>query len=316
MMTDLRSCRYGQTAASYGQRPDTGGGGGGQMLDISRTPYYDQMSYNAAMERGQYDAYAAAASYRGMLPAYYTPHQYGADLHTRLAAGRHKPITSPPSPATSCGDSDGAGKVKREGGRLDCCSPTSSGDADSSPGSTIHGHKDDCSSGGDENDDHVPHILAPGLHGPTRRCLLWACKACKKKTVAVDRRKAATMRERKRLHKVNDAFETLKRRTCPNPNQRLPKVEILRNAIDYIESLEELLHGSRGPMATHGGNDDSAENGSTSGGSEYMVSARLVSSCLHACPCTCPYCLCLARLVSVVTESLRYGQTCTLVAFD
>ncbi|VDP94015.1 unnamed protein product [Echinostoma caproni] len=57
----------------------------------------------------------------------------------------------------------------------------------------------------------------------------------------VDRRKAATMRERRRLRKVNEAFETLKRRTCANPNQRMPKVEILRNAIDYIENLEEML---------------------------------------------------------------------------
>ena len=39
------------------------------------------------------------------------------------------------------------------------------------------------------------------VHGP-RRCLLWACKACKKKTVTVDRRKAATLRERRRLRKV------------------------------------------------------------------------------------------------------------------
>ena len=78
----------------------------------------------------------------------------------------------------------------------------------------------------------------------TRRCLLWACKACKRKTVTVDRRKAATMRERRRLRKVNEAFETLKRRTCPNPSQRLPKVEILRNAIEYIENLEDLLHSS------------------------------------------------------------------------
>lgn len=57
----------------------------------------------------------------------------------------------------------------------------------------------------------------------------------------IDRRKAATMRERRRLRKVNEAFETLKKRTCTNPNQRMPKVEILRNAIDYIENLEEML---------------------------------------------------------------------------
>lgn len=49
------------------------------------------------------------------------------------------------------------------------------------------------------------------------------------------------MRERRRLRKVNEAFETLKRHTSTNPNQRLPKVEILRNAIEYIESLEDLL---------------------------------------------------------------------------
>lgn len=145
------------------------------------------------------------------------------------------------------------------------------------------------------------HILAPKcIAGKSRPCLTWACKACKKKSVAVDRRRAATLRERRRLRKVslvseqgeiwkfgtkstwildrkfkstsssafevplmlmicieifrriifiinkiifkvNEAFELLKRRTSTNPNQRLPKVEILRNAIEYIESLEDLL---------------------------------------------------------------------------
>jgi myogenic factor 5 len=78
----------------------------------------------------------------------------------------------------------------------------------------------------------------------THRCLLWACKACKRKTVTVDRRKAATVRERRRLRRVNEAFETLKRRTCSNPSQRLPKVEILRNAMEYIDNLEDLLRAS------------------------------------------------------------------------
>ncbi|KAL1395170.1 hypothetical protein pipiens_011439 [Culex pipiens pipiens] len=90
------------------------------------------------------------------------------------------------------------------------------------------------------------HVLAP-VRGPgcmataNRPCLAWACKACKKRSVAVDRRKAATLRERRRLRKVNEAFEVLKRRTSTNPNQRLPKVEILRNAIEYIDSLQALL---------------------------------------------------------------------------
>jgi hypothetical protein len=60
-------------------------------------------------------------------------------------------------------------------------------------------------------------------------------------TKRLDRRKAATMRERRRLRKVNEAFEVVKQRTCSNPNQRLPKVEILRNAIEYIDKLERTL---------------------------------------------------------------------------
>ncbi|EAT33405.1 AAEL014322-PA [Aedes aegypti] len=91
------------------------------------------------------------------------------------------------------------------------------------------------------------HVLAPAsgcMASPNRPCLAWACKACKKKGVTVDRRKAATLRERRRLRKVNEAFEVLKRRTSTNPNQRLPKVEILRNAIEYIDSLQALLEVS------------------------------------------------------------------------
>ncbi|KFM69238.1 Transcription factor SUM-1, partial [Stegodyphus mimosarum] len=65
----------------------------------------------------------------------------------------------------------------------------------------------------DSDDQHVPHVFAPGQHSQQRRCLLWACKACKRKSATVDRRKAATMRERRRLRKVNEAFEALKRRT-------------------------------------------------------------------------------------------------------
>ncbi|KAM9169382.1 myogenic factor 5 [Pangshura tecta] len=89
--------------------------------------------------------------------------------------------------------------------------------------------------------DEEEHVRAPTGHHQAGRCLMWACKACKRKSTTMDRRKAATMRERRRLKKVNQAFDTLKRCTTANPNQRLPKVEILRNAIRYIESLQEVL---------------------------------------------------------------------------
>ncbi|XP_074076906.1 myogenic factor 5 [Macrotis lagotis] len=92
-----------------------------------------------------------------------------------------------------------------------------------------------------QGSDEEEHVRAPTGHHQAGHCLMWACKACKRKSTTMDRRKAATMRERRRLKKVNQAFETLKRCTTANPNQRLPKVEILRNAIRYIESLQELL---------------------------------------------------------------------------
>ncbi|ETE72503.1 Myoblast determination protein 1-like protein, partial [Ophiophagus hannah] len=128
-----------------------------------------------------------------------------------------------------------------------------------------HGHEDE-------------HIRAPSGHHQAGRCLLWACKACKRKTTNADRRKAATMRERRRLSKVNEAFETLKRCTSTNPNQRLPKVEILRNAIRYIESLQALLREQEDvyyPVLEHysGDSDASSPRSNCSDGMSSVVSS-------------------------------------------
>ncbi|XP_063836610.1 transcription factor SUM-1 [Ostrinia nubilalis] len=92
--------------------------------------------------------------------------------------------------------------------------------------------------GGEEKEPHVQHVL-----GPSRRCLAWACKACKRKTAAVDRRKAATLRERRRLRKVNAAFEELRVRARAGSG-RLPKLEILRAAIQHIERLQAALRAA------------------------------------------------------------------------
>lgn len=91
-------------------------------------------------------------------------------------------------------------------------------------------------------DTASPSSLSPHSepHCPGQ-CLPWACKLCKRKTVTMDRRRAATLREKRRLKKVNEAFDALKRSTLMNPNQRLPKVEILRSAIQYIERLQALV---------------------------------------------------------------------------
>ncbi|XP_006118543.2 myogenic factor 5 isoform X1 [Pelodiscus sinensis] len=119
------------------------------------------------------------------------------------------------------------------------CIPSPEGDFgdDFEPGLAAFGAHKAEGPGSDEEE----HVRAPTGHHQAGHCLLWACKACKRKSTTMDRRKAATMRERRRLKKVNQAFDTLKRCTTANPNQRLPKVEILRNAIRYIESLQELL---------------------------------------------------------------------------
>ncbi|XP_023015655.2 myogenic-determination protein nautilus isoform X1 [Leptinotarsa decemlineata] len=128
-----------------------------------------------------------------------------------------------------------------------------------------------------EDEKEITHILEPphtgcSVNGP-RKCLAWACKACKKKTVTIDRRKAATLRERRRLRKVNEAFEMLKKRTCNNPGQRLPKVEILRSAIEYIEYLEEILQGSK--SSSEASNNIVPKNEYMNGSSSQFVCERL-----------------------------------------
>ncbi|KAM8883249.1 myogenic factor 6 [Synchiropus picturatus] len=113
------------------------------------------------------------------------------------------------------------------------------------------------------------HVLAPpALRAHCEgQCLVWACKICKRKSAPTDRRKAATLRERRRLKKINEAFDALKRKTVANPNQRLPKVEILRSAISYIERLQELLQTldeqdktPNGSSHSHRGNDRTGAN--------------------------------------------------------
>ncbi|XP_061606070.1 myoblast determination protein 1 homolog isoform X2 [Phyllopteryx taeniolatus] len=52
------------------------------------------------------------------------------------------------------------------------------------------------------SEEEDKHVRAPRDFRQGGNCLLWACKACKKKTTHEDRRKVATMRERRRLSKA------------------------------------------------------------------------------------------------------------------
>jgi len=67
-----------------------------------------------------------------------------------------------------------------------------------------------------------------------------------------ERRRAATGRERRRLRRLNAAFDVLRQRTCRHvidhsvtPRHRLSKLDVLRRTISYIEHLEHLLHVTR-----------------------------------------------------------------------
>ncbi|CAH1799641.1 unnamed protein product [Owenia fusiformis] len=275
MMTDLRSCRYGTEhnsmngfgAARVGEISDSTS----QIMDISQShaQYYQQQQTQQGYNRTPYDQNAYGQAYRHLTHGFYgfpgadfgRPGEFnaGKDNENNTLTTNHNPVQNQNHGLSPRSDIE--------------CKPSPSAESDGGVCSPVGSDHDKLSvdeNANLEDDEHIPHVLAPGFHGPTRRCLLWACKACKRKTVAVDRRKAATQRERRRLRKVNEAFEVLKRRTCPNPNQRLPKVEILRNAIEYIENLEDLLHGNR--PHPQNGEENSVENGSTSsGGSDYMA---------------------------------------------
>lgn len=279
MMDDLSSCRYDynskRTSTTAASPESIITDVAARIMDISQShgaaagasisaSFYSQYPSRAAYDRSQF---ADAFTYRSMHPMAgpyygYNP-DYGRMSMDCVSKDCSSPISSPGLHLDDCHEP----RTPKE----ERCSPQLSPES-SCTSSKDDSHHDDLDDG--SPDDHIPHVLAPGFHGPARRCLLWACKACKRKTVTVDRRKAATMRERRRLKKVNEAFEVLKRRTCSNPNQRLPKVEILRNAIDYIESLEELLHGSRVHAA-----DENRGAPTPTNTNDFMVSLTYIISC-------------------------------------
>lgn len=272
---DMRSCRYDRNVASTAYRRGLAFTGCRDDLnsDFERT---SSCSPSSSPDL----AAAAAAANRSCPPRvshHFNRHGYlscrpAATTTTDDLYGQEcDPFTAKPFYGTACSGRRGNSCEDGYG------TPTDSGvepspDEDDSLLSPPPDDDEDDGRGAtsEDTEEHVPHVLAPPFHGHApRRCLLWACKACKRKTVTVDRRKAATLRERRRLRKVNEAFETLKRRTCSNPNQRLPKVEILRNAIEYIESLEEMLHGAQ--ALHHHPEDSRAETGSSSGSSDCMA---------------------------------------------
>ncbi|XP_043578756.1 nuclear fragile X mental retardation-interacting protein 2 isoform X2 [Bombus pyrosoma] len=119
--------------------------------------------------------------------------------------------------------------------------------------------------------EHVPHPhvaldtadTTASTHGP-RRCLLWACKACKKKTVTVDRRKAATLRERRRLRKgaTSPRYVTERLRQFSDPLARFQPINGFEGTVEpqssqlsgsSLDRLNMIVQSINGP--THGATD-------------------------------------------------------------
>lgn len=65
-----------------------------------------------------------------------------------------------------------------------------------------HHHHQQISHVSDQSSSSSHSSLPDGERQQPRKCLLWTCKACKRKTISIDRRKAATMRERRRLRRA------------------------------------------------------------------------------------------------------------------
>lgn len=205
MMPELQSCRFERQKLNYERQPDSppalhrghifapkgfmvGGRttstlvlGGNNAKTPPEVPMSDYPHPNHVHTRGQDTTHFNVHSVHqtptaGLGP----PRQMHAHVSSPpIAAHSGHRTLSPPTPKTN------SAKLKRE----------------NDPGTSD-----------EEEDAHIPHVLAPPTHAHghphARACLLWACKACKKKNVTVDRRKAATMRERRRLRKVNTKYLT------------------------------------------------------------------------------------------------------------
>uniref|UniRef100_K7GA34 Myogenin n=1 Tax=Pelodiscus sinensis TaxID=13735 RepID=K7GA34_PELSI len=69
------------------------------------------------------------------------------------------------------------------------------------------------------------------------QCLPWACKICKRKTVSIDRRRAATLREKRRLKKGREELHSKKKKKQLRKPCILPSVQEFVSEIDFTSRL-------------------------------------------------------------------------------
>ncbi|XP_060533677.1 protein Fer3-like [Cylas formicarius] len=77
-------------------------------------------------------------------------------------------------------------------------------------------------------------------------------KKPRRRVATIAQRRAANIRERRRMFNLNEAFDKLRRKVPTFAyEKRLSRIETLRLAITYISFMTELLHGH--PMDVKGG---------------------------------------------------------------
>ena len=104
-------------------------------------------------------------------------------------------------------------------------------------------YSDDLASNGSNESDVENNPYTPCSYMKTK------CRGNGKKVL---QRKAANLRERRRMKSINEAFDTL--RTCiptqDNVDRKLSKVDTLKLAMNYIEYLSELIKSTEDFSAT------------------------------------------------------------------
>lgn len=99
----------------------------------------------------------------------------------------------------------------------------------------------------------TPRPTTNGRHGTTNGTSSGTTnpqKKTRRRTASMAQRRAANIRERRRMFNLNEAFDKLRRKVPTFAyEKRLSRIETLRLAITYIGFMTELLTGT--PMNSH-----------------------------------------------------------------
>lgn len=97
------------------------------------------------------------------------------------------------------------------------------------------------------------NIVGTASHGPSSGSTGSSHKKPRRRVATVAQRRAANIRERRRMFNLNEAFDKLRRKVPTFAyEKRLSRIETLRLAITYISFMAELLHGQHGGGGTKG----------------------------------------------------------------